>query len=62
MIRHLEWLCQKLRNFQSLDNSGVYIIALGWVAGPHSVLFLFANADQKAKARCLEALYLDQFR
>lgn len=59
-IRHLEWLSNKFRDHQSLDRSRVYLIALGWNAGPQAVLHLFATRNQREYAQRVESLYLSE--
>lgn len=57
-LRHLEWLSNKFRDHQSLERSRVYLIALGWHAGPQAVLHLFATRNQREYAQRVESLYL----
>ncbi len=57
-IRHLEWLEKKLASFESLDRSRVYLIALGWNAGPQAVIHVFATRNQRDYAQRVENLYL----
>jgi hypothetical protein len=57
MIRHLEWLRRHLRTFPSLERSGVGILALGWVAGPQAVRYVFATDAQKDAAKKIEETY-----
>lgn len=58
-IRHLEWLDRKLTAHKSLERSRVYLIALGWNAGPQAVLHVFATRNQRDYAQRVENLYLD---
>lgn len=59
-IRHLQWLEHKLEDFQSLDRSRVYLIALGWHAGPQAVLHVFATRNQRDYAQRVENLYMEK--
>lgn len=58
-IRHLEWLERKLKDHESLERSRVYLIALGWNAGPQAVLHVFATRNQRDYAQRVENLYND---
>lgn len=57
-IRHLEWLEQRFREHKTIDISRVYLIALGWHAGPQAVLHVFATRNQREYAQRVENLYL----
>lgn len=57
-IRHLEWLQKKLKDFESLERSRVYLIALGWNAGPQAVIHIFSTNAQRDYAQRVENLYL----
>lgn len=58
-IRHLEWLERKLSGHESLERSRIYLVALGWNAGPQAVLHVFATRNQRDYAQRVENLYLD---
>lgn len=60
-IRHLQWLENKLKDFESLDRSRVYLIALGWHAGPQAVVHVFATRNQREYAQRVENLYLSDW-